>query len=129
MTDPNVDVVLAKAASLEQSMDNLRDAFVEVEKREKTNRRVVAVLAVVSVFSAVAIVVAIVFAVRANNASNDANHAVSAAHLNQQSQVATCLAGNQSRAVGKQLWLFIINASAKNPALTPTQKQQLATFR
>lgn len=130
MTDPNRDAIVAQALTLEQSMDNLRDALDGVNSREKTNRRFLWVLGVASLLSVVAIVAAIIVAVQANGASNDAKHAVSQANINRRTQIATCVAGNDTRKVALQLWDFLLIASAHNtPPPTPTVQKQLDQFQ
>lgn len=130
MTDPERDAVVAQAVTLEQSMDNLRDALDGVKGREKTNRRFLWVLGVVTFFSVVAIVASIVVAVQANNASNDAKHAVTQANINKRAQIATCVSSNDSRKVALQLWDFLLTASLHgNPPPTGKVKQQLEQFQ
>lgn len=130
MSEPNPDVVLARAATLVQSMDNLRDEFREVQERERTNRRVIVALGVVAVLSLVAIVVAIVFAVRANDASSQAKDAVSTANINRTAQIATCVSTNDSRRVAKRLWDFVLSAAAHGaPPPTAEQRKQLVQFQ
>lgn len=130
MTDPKRDAVVAQAVTLEQSMDNLRDALDGVKSREKTNRRFLWVLGVATLLSVVAIVAAIIVAVQANGASNDAKHAVSQANINKRAQIATCIAGNDTRKVALQLWDFLLTASMHNtPPPTPQVKKQLDQFQ
>lgn len=130
MTDPNRDVVMARAATLEQSMDNLRDEFERVQGRERTNRRLLVVLGAVAFLSVVAIVITIVVAVQANTASDDARHAVSQANINRRAQIATCVSSNDSRKVALQLWDFLLAASLHgNPPPTGKIKTQLEQFQ
>lgn len=130
MTQPNADEVLARAATLETKMDDLRDALESVEESEKTNRILVVGVIIVSALSVIAIIVAIVFAVQANHAGNDAKRAVSQANINKTTQIATCLSSNDSRRVAKQLWDFVLLAAAHGtPPPNAETKKELAQFQ
>lgn len=133
MTLPNgngQDAVLARAESLQQSMDNLREEFVVVQKQEEKNRAFLWVLGTVTLISIVAIVIAIVVSVQASHASNNAKDAASQSNINRRAQAATCAASNDTRKVALQLWDFLLTASLHgNPPPTGKVKQQLDQFQ
>lgn len=87
------------------------------------NRRMIWGLAVSLVLDiALSIVVAVV-AVKASQTN-------SLAQQNRVASVATCVSGNQARAVSMQLWTYVLDISQKSPTTaSPDKQKQIQDFR
>lgn len=66
---------------------------------------------------------------RANEAASDAKAASSAATQVRLSQRVTCEAGNETRELSRQLWTYILDATAHGPGVSAEKKRQIADFR
>lgn len=125
MTHPEPDPrdTLRAAAALEGSMAGLRGEMAALRQRGKRNRNWIVGLAVSLTLDIILSVVVAVVAVQASQAND-------LAHQNRQSQVATCDAGNQARAVSVSLWNYVLDLSSKDPEnQSPQRKQQIEQFR
>lgn len=122
MTDPDREATLAAAARLEQAMGNLTDQIHALRTYSQRSRRLIWGLVVSLLLDVLLSVAVAVIAVQANEATSTANQ-------NRQTQIATCEAGNQSRALQLQLWTYVLDLSAQSPRDYPGKDQQLAQFR
>lgn len=130
MTDPDRENVLAAASSLEHSMSDLGADIKSLREYGQRSRHWIWALAVSLTLDVVLSVFLGFVAVQANHASNKATDATSAAHVNRQTQVTTCEATNQARAVSTQLWTYVIGVvTANNTQLTAAQRAQLVMLR
>jgi hypothetical protein len=128
MTDPDHKSTVEAARILVASMDSLGGEMGALRRYGQRNRRLIWGLAV-SLLLDVLLSVAVFFvAVQATEASNRATLATSEAALNRQSQLNSCEAANQARAVSIQLWNYVLDLSEKNnPA--PDKQMQIDQFR
>jgi hypothetical protein len=109
------------AKALTSALDGLRVQLAQATRYGHRNRRMIWWL-VVSLVLDVALTIAIAVLAVETRSAND-----KAAQVHTQ-QVATCLAGNQSRAAQIQLWDYILSLTPSTP-LTQEQKRQLADLR
>lgn len=123
MIQPDDNAAIAAADRLQQSMEGLREDIGGLTTYGRRNRHLIRWLAVSLIVEALLIVAVAVLAVQASNAT-------SAAARNEQTQQATCRAGNDSRAANHNLWNYVLELSAAaNPHPTPAQQDAAAKFR
>lgn len=123
MSDPERRATLEAAERLEESMTSLTVEMRHLREYGRRNRHYIWGLTISIVLDiALSIVVAFV-AVQASNASSLANQ-------NRQSQITTCEAGNQARAVTVQLWTYVLDLSAQQPEnQSPDKRAKVEQFR
>lgn len=126
MSDPSTPdprQTLAAAARLHDTMADLRDEIGALRTYGRHNRRYIWGLIVSLLLDLILSIVVAFFAVQATEASSLANQ-------NRQTQRATCEAGNQARAVSRQLWNYVLDLSSKTPEnQAPERKQRIEQFR
>lgn len=123
MTPPDDNAAIAAADRLQQSVEGLRTDIGGLTTYGRRNRRLIRWLTVSLIVEALLMVAVAVLAVQARQAT-------SAAARNEQTQQATCRAGNESRAANRNLWSYVLDLSAAtNPHPTPAQQEAAAKFR
>lgn len=122
MTDPQHAAIEA-ATRLNESVTELKEEIHSLQAYGRRNRHFIIGLGISLAFDLLLSVVVIIVAIQANNARDraDANH---------QYQVDTCNSNNASRQTSRDLWNYVLDAAAKNPANeTPERKKQIQDFR
>lgn len=125
---PEDSTALAAAESLEAAM---RSLSADLSKLRGYGRRNRILISVVGGVVAVLILLGGVLAhtvQRANDAASEAKRATSAAAQSAANQQASCIAGNDTRALSRQLWLYVLDLSAK-PTASAEEKKKSADFR
>lgn len=129
--NPEPDAAAIRAAErLEQSVDGLREEIGTLRDLGQRNRRLIWGLAVSLILDVLLSVAVAVVAVKSTDAADRATEATSLANRNRQTQVATCLASNDTRAANIQLWNYVLDLAAKgNPNPTPQQTERIKQFK
>ena len=118
---PHQQRALIAATRLQESMEDLRTDLQAVRSYGERNRRFIWGLIVsIALDVALSIVVAVV-AIAVSN-TNDV------AAQNRDAQIASCNAGNETRAVSRQLWNYVLDLSSQGN-LTPEKRAQIDKFR
>jgi hypothetical protein len=122
MTDSD-DQAIRAAIRLEGAVQGLRQEIGALRTYGARNRHLILGLAISLLLDVILSIVVAFVAVSASDASSLANQ-------NKQTQLATCRAGNETRAANVQLWTYVLDlAAASNPAPpTPQRTESLKQF-
>jgi hypothetical protein len=110
------DEAIQAAVRLEGAVTGLRDEIVVLRTFGSRNRHLIWGLAISLVLD-VALSIAVAFV------AVSAREATSLANQNRQTQLATCRAGNETRAANIQLWTYVLDLAAVNRPVPPTAQQ------
>lgn len=123
MTDesltPQQQQALIAASRLQESMEDLRGELRAVETYGQRSRHYIVGLAISIGLDVALSIVVIVVALVVSNTNDIANQ-------NREAQKASCLSGNETRAVSVQLWNYVLDTAEHN---NPGNKKQIEDFR
>lgn len=132
MPDPTGEVherLAQQASTLAANVETLSASVTALAESQRRVKRAMFWTVVGLVFDLLLSIVVTVVAVQASNASEDAAAASSLARRNEEYSRLSCEAGNEARAVSRQLWTYVLDLSSQNPNLTAYQRKQVAQFR
>lgn len=108
------DAILARLVTLNTNIEDLT-------KYGRKNRKFIRWLAASLIFDVVLSLGLGTVALNARSASDHARQATSAAHVNAQNAHTTCVSGNESRKLNRELWQYVLSV----PPSTPQTADQL----
>lgn len=115
--------IIAVAGRLQESMADLKDELYSLRKYGKRNRHYIVGLAISLIFDVLLTGVVVIIAINTSAATDLAN-------ANRQAQIDTCNSGNAARKTTRDLWNYVLDASAKDPQnQTPERTKRIADFR